>query len=102
MGNRFKILILTFLFILSVTSALLSILSNPASAQVPKTESIKEEYILKEFNGLLAIFKTGNNKPIEILDVPLNSLPERDIEKIKNGITANTFSEIITIAEDYE
>ena len=102
MGNRFKILLLTFLFVLCITSVLLSILSKPASAQETQSEITKEEYILTDFNGYLAIFKNGNDKPIEILEVQLNSLPERDIEKIKIGITAETFGKIITIAEDYE
>ena len=72
--------------------------SNTPSSSIQSTD----KYILGEFEGFLAIYKSSSKKPIEIIDVRVDSLPERDVERIKRGIYANSLSEIISLAEDYE
>ena len=102
MSTQFKGIILFLAITVSIVFVSLSLTSKPTLAANPSSETVEIKYILGEFNGKLAIFQTNNSTPIEVLDVQINSLPQRDIERINNGITANTLSEIIALAEDYE
>ncbi len=100
--TKIKGIILLFAASIATVTICISAITKPTLAQTAPLESIKTKYILGEFNGKLAIYKENNDTPLEILDVQISSLPERDIERIKNGITADTLSEIISVAEDYE
>ena len=103
MGARIKILMASIVITITTTIFSFSTVSTPAST--PNTSSadiIIQKYYLKDFNGKVAIYEKGQDFPIEVLDVELSSLPERDIEKIKNGIFADSLNEIYLIAEDYE
>lgn len=102
MSIRIKGTILFTVITLSIIVVCISLTTKPTLAENTTSEAVKTQYILSEFNGKLAIFQTNNNIPLEVLDVRIDSLPERDIEKIKNGITANTLNEIFALAEDYE
>lgn len=102
MSAKVKILMVSIAITLAATLFNFSAVSTPASTKnASYTESAKG-YYLKDFNGMLAIFENGKNSPLEILDVELASLPERDIERIKKGIFAEDLNEIFSLAEDYE
>lgn len=59
-------------------------------------------YLLKDYHGTLAIFSSDNEQPIELLEVQIDSLPERDITRLKQGIRADTLEQARSLAEDYE
>ena len=102
MGTKFKGIILLLAVAIATITISVSAFAKSTFAQNSPSEIIKTKYILGEFNGNLAIFQADNATPLEVLDVKISSLPERDIERIKNGICADTLSEIIMLAEDYE
>ena len=65
-----------------------------AQTHIPK-------YTLSVYRGKLALFARGYAMPVEIYDVYLDNLPKTEQEKIKNGISAETDTEIQKIIEDY-
>lgn len=72
-----------------------------ATSQTPKTTEIQEDiYILSDYHGRIALFEKDNPTPIKVFDVFTMSLPERDVELIKDGITVN-YEEINKTIEEY-
>lgn len=102
MKIQIKGLILIMSIIIAVVMICISTVAEPINYDKNHSKPSTKGYILKEYNGCLGIFKGDYTNPIEILDVKINALPERDAEKLKKGITADTLEEIISIAEDYE
>lgn len=104
MKLRLKTTIISLIFLMALVSVFFSVV---ATAKQPNTTSspatkIKSGYILTEYNGKLSVFENGNNTPTAVLDVSVDSLPERDIQKLKNGIFCDSFSKAMELAEDYE
>jgi hypothetical protein len=60
-----------------------------------------DEYVLKEYNGSIAVFYSGSKSPIEVFDVDVFSLPEEDQQMLSQGITAATAQELQSLIEDY-
>lgn len=58
-------------------------------------------YVLREYNGSLAVFRRGLSFPEEIFPVPVSTLPPADRERVQNGIAAESDAEIQRIIEDY-
>ncbi len=100
MKKSIKTIILCIAFAFAISSMIFTFFLEPAYAE-EKTPK-EQKYFLGEYNGNLAIFSQKESSPIEILDIKLDSLPERDIKRIKNGIESNDLNEIISIIEDYE
>lgn len=71
----------------------------------PTKETNKEFYILKELEGVIAIYKVNENSE-EILEektgIAIRYLPDEDINKIRKGIKAIGKEELNQILEDYE
>ena len=102
MSIRIKILILSTVISVATMVFCFSVGSSPQTTPNASKPSKDKQYILKEYDGMLAIYESNQSSPIEVLDVDISTLPERDIEKIKNGIYANSLNEIYSFAEDYE
>lgn len=102
MTTRIKGIILILAIILTTITVCISATANPDYSNNIVSEKTEIKYFLGDFGGKLAIFKSNLSDPIEILDVEINSLPERDIEKIKSGIFSDSLNEIMLLAEDYE
>lgn len=58
-------------------------------------------YVVKNFNGNIAVFEGNNEKPFKITDVLIKDLPYADQELLLNGIFATKVSEVNQILEDY-
>ena len=103
MSARIKILITAILITIATIIFCFSAFSTPITTENSSDYSNQSlKYLLKDFNGMLAVYERDKKSPIEVLDVRISSLPERDAEKIKKGIFANTLNEIYSIIEDYE
>ena len=102
MKNSLKGIILGIGIALAISCIIFSAHLEPAFAEERTENEQKLKYFLGEYNGNLAIFNTEESLPTEILDIILDSLPERDIKRIKNGIASNDLNEIIKVIEDYE
>ncbi len=61
-----------------------------------------EEYILKEYNGKIAVFSGHDTKPIEVFEVEYSMLPYGDRKELSKGIRADSLKKIYQIAEDYD
>ena len=103
MNTNLRAIILGITLLLTVvTIGITTTLAEPQRQEFVSSTKAEQGYILKDYNGSLAIFEGNSAVPLEILDVKTNSLPERDIEILKNGLHAKTLNEIISMAEDYE
>lgn len=101
MSIRIKVLI--FWITAAIITVTMGFFIKAPTATINETHNtVIKSYILKDYNGMLAIFESGKETPIEVLDVNISSLPERDAEKIKNGIHADNLNEIFSFVEDYE
>ena len=86
-------------FIFLMTAAVISTFMScqhtaKAEPEIPTaaaTEKITEKtpsktYIVKEYNGLVAVFYGDETRPIKITDCYVSSLPESDRKKLLSGI----------------
>ncbi len=101
MKKRIRALILGIAGLVALGFTAFSVaLPLPSKSKEATTEPTK--YFLSEQNGQLAVFQSDISTPILLLNVWVDSLPERDIQRIKNGIPADSLNEAISLAEDYE
>lgn len=64
-----------------------------------------EHYVVKEHNGVLGIYKLNENGEeifVEDTEIQTQYLPEIDILKLKEGITAVGQAELNSVLEDFE
>ncbi len=64
-------------------------------------EQSEHYYILKEYEGKLALFESEEITPKEIFDININIFPENDIKKLQKGILAENEEELIRLIEDF-
>ena len=60
-----------------------------------------KKFQLGEYEGNLAVFKSGNPIPIKITSTMINELPDTDQQLLKNRIEASCEEEIDILLEDY-
>ncbi|MDP4119883.1 MAG: BofC C-terminal domain-containing protein [Bacillota bacterium] len=58
-------------------------------------------YIVKDYNGKIAVFEEGQTEPFKVTNVPTNSLPKVDQNALKKGIKVKGQKELIKILQDY-
>lgn len=63
--------------------------------------SIVYEYIIKNFNGNIAVFQNGKLTPFRVTDVSVSSLPLVDQQLLHEGIMIKDEDELTTMLEDY-
>ncbi len=64
-----------------------------------------QNYVISEYEGLVTVFyeqPVDGESIMEITDTPVNSLPEEEQIKIKNGIKIRGDNELIKCMENYE
>ncbi len=72
-----------------------------ATSQQPKTTEKQEEiYILSDYHGRIALFQEGNPTPIKVFELFTASLPESDIELLKEGLIMN-YEDVNKTLEEY-
>ncbi len=59
------------------------------------------EYVLKMYDGNLAVFINGASEPAEVFSVPVSLLPEADRILLEKGIAASSRAELQRLIEDY-
>lgn len=73
--------------------------NNAKTVEITTQQEIK--YMLKEFNGMLALYENESSQPKEIFNISISSFPEEDIKKLKKGIIINEADELYRLLEDY-
>lgn len=59
-------------------------------------------YVLKEYNGRIALFRENSTAPIAVYETPPSALYPADAALIAEGIRVKTDSEIARLIEDLE
>lgn len=65
------------------------------------SEQTQAEYMLKDYNGRLAVYQPGGDSPIKIYEVYTYLLPETDTESLRAGILVNNEQELDRLLEDF-
>lgn len=73
----------------------LTVVSSSASPKEP------EGYILREYDGKLAIFKPGGAEPLYVFSVSMETMSDYDKTALQQGISADNLEELKTLVEDY-
>lgn len=68
---------------------------------VSAEQTTAEGYYVRDFNGNIAVFVSGSDKPFKVTSTRTSTLPKPDIIKLKNGIYAQNKQELERILEDY-
>lgn len=84
--------VIIFTLILSVILILIYYRSNKA---------VKDKYILKEYNGTVALFE--NDDILSVYDeIVLSAFPSADRQRFSEGIQVNSPEDALKIIEDYD
>ena len=59
------------------------------------------EYLLKEYEGRLAVYKKNSTEPDMVFDLLIKMLPEYDQEQLKQGLYVRDYRELVDLIEDY-
>lgn len=59
-------------------------------------------FVLKEYNGRIALLEEGTDEPLAVYKTPLSALYPSDAELIRKGIRLNSRAEISRLIEDLE
>lgn len=59
-------------------------------------------YILKDYNGKIAVFEPSEDTPEQVLDVYVQNLPTMDQQMLKSGIEVDSEQELRNLIEDYD
>ena len=58
-------------------------------------------YVVKEFNGKIAVFEKGVANPYRMTDMPVSFLPDYDKNLLVGGIELDSQDEVNRVLEDY-
>ncbi len=75
--------------------------NNKTENTTTLSEITVQKYILKDYNGRIAVFYDGSETPNEIYEIYTRSLPAEDIAKIEKGIEISGIDKLTEILEDY-
>lgn len=59
-------------------------------------------FVLKEYNGRIALLEEGMDEPLAVYNTPLTALYPSDAELIRKGIRLNSRAEVSQLIEDLE
>jgi hypothetical protein len=97
---------LTLSSVIIITSIAYDARGENANAEVmisetPETTDESIGYILKEYEGKLALFRENSTKPYKKLEVDISTLTDLDKELVRQGIVVKTEKELNALLEDY-
>lgn len=94
------LLALAAAFALPGNRKLLSQMMAPASASLTSHVS-QTSWLLREYQGKIGVFAEGSDKPQQVLNVYISTLPQDDQQKLKKGIHASSREELLALIENY-
>lgn len=59
-----------------------------------------QTYIVREYNGMVAVFYNGQDKPFKITNRYVSALPQQDINDLKQGIEVDSDDKLRKLLED--
>ena len=70
--------------------------TQPATEQTTKYRT----YVVREYDGVVAVFYSDSSKPIKVTQRYVKALPEKDRANLKEGIQVNDKEELRKLLED--
>jgi hypothetical protein len=74
--------------------------SVPTVNDTTKTDVLSDAFCIREVNGKIGVY-TSDGYLIRLLEVNVDTLPQKDREALKKGIVINSWRELIAIIQDY-
>ena len=59
-----------------------------------------QTYIVREYDGMVAVFYNGQDKPVRVTDRYISALPQQDINDLKKGIPVDNEENLRKLLED--
>lgn len=81
-------------------SSLSSISSSSSSSKV-QAEEEAERYLIRDYQGRVAVFLEGVEEPEMIFDIYTKTLPELDQQQLTKGIPVEGYQQMTRLVEDY-
>jgi hypothetical protein len=81
-----------------VTSQSVSVL---AEAEEMLTDTAKY-YVIKEYDGKIALFEDGNDEPLAVYSTPLSQINQADAFLLNDGIRLKGMSDVARLLEDLD
>lgn len=98
-GDLLRLSSVAAILALSVTVFGYAAISTTRTANPKQTEPIYE-YVIKEYNGNIAVYKSGETRPRDIYEVPVETLPTEDVKNLESGIPVKDEKELKQLIED--
>ena len=80
--------------------------TNPAAvtgtASADDITPTGNQFILREYNGIIGVFEPESDAPFLTLDVSVGTLRAADSENLRRGIVVNSETELAQIMEDFD
>ena len=76
--------------------------SSQESSEINAMASKTDLFTLKEYNGRIGVFYSGETIPYQEIDVDISSLPAADQDALKEGIQVYGTDELNRKIEDFE
>ena len=80
-----------------MASSIFNFIYEDRQAQVYENE----EYIISVYDGKIAVFTQSDKLPIEVYDVYVSTLPEKDQKALQKGIKVEGKIKLKYLIEDY-
>ncbi|MBQ2774369.1 MAG: hypothetical protein IJF40_00575 [Clostridia bacterium] len=71
-----------------------------ASSALPKSQT-NAQYVMRDYNGRVAVFRSGEASPDEVFDIFTSSLPKEEYERLMGGIAIQDDKELQKLIEAY-
>ena len=101
MAKILKISIFSLISVLCIGTLFVNLNNDVESYENEKSQKQQEIYTIKEYDGKIAVYKNGENKPMEVYESYVSLLPEQDRQRLQNGIKVDNTADLQKIIEDY-
>jgi hypothetical protein len=95
----FLFLLLTALVAMMFGSGREEANANTAPTEIQQATEY-QTYIVREYNGMVAVFYSGQDKPFKVTDRYVSALPQQDINALQQGIRVDTDESLRKLLED--
>ena len=98
--------VLALAAVIAAAGAVRSITGPAGAAEEPESgivwpqDAEDAEFILREYDGCVAVFAAGESRPITMTDISVRSLREADRALLSAGLPAANRDEVLTLLED--
>ncbi len=75
---------------------------NDYSAETNYAAADEECFVVKEYNGVVALFSEGKEAPIAVYNTPIDYINPADAEMLKDGIRLKSMDEVARLLEDLD